>query len=306
MGFRFNRRITILPGVHVNIGLGGASLSVGPRGASINVGRRGTHATLGIPGTGLSYRAKLGGSSAAPAARHTDRAGTILALEEEAAQSKLRLDLVHVDTPRRRPAYFTFDLPKPPLSDVAALTAWRAAKANFEAARPMDEDTTATLIDRALRLLAWPRQTHIAYRIDDSGQTVTIDVDLPEIEDLPTTEMSVDRRALTLVERSIPVKRRQDVYALHVAGIAFRLVGALFAALPGVTRVRLSAYTTRATGGAGLRDDYILAGAVELSAWEQMDLSNLADIDVEDAIRQLGIHMNRTARGLLATVDPCL
>ena len=57
MGFRFNRRIRILPGVHLNIGKTGISTSVGKRGASLTVGKRGTRATIGAPGTGLSYSA---------------------------------------------------------------------------------------------------------------------------------------------------------------------------------------------------------------------------------------------------------
>lgn len=64
MGFRFSKRIKIAPGVKVNIGLGGVSASVGGRGASVNIGKRGVYASAGIPGSGLSYRTKLGGSAA--------------------------------------------------------------------------------------------------------------------------------------------------------------------------------------------------------------------------------------------------
>jgi len=63
MGFRFSRRLTILPGVHLNLGLGGISLSLGGRGASINIGKRGVFGNVGLPGTGLSYRERLGGNA---------------------------------------------------------------------------------------------------------------------------------------------------------------------------------------------------------------------------------------------------
>ena len=55
MGFRFNRRIRILPGIRVNIGKKGISTSFGARGAWLTVGRRGTRVTVGLPGSGLSY-----------------------------------------------------------------------------------------------------------------------------------------------------------------------------------------------------------------------------------------------------------
>ena len=55
MGFRFRRRIRLLPGIAINLSKTGASLSVGGRGATVNFGPRGTRTTLGIPGTGISY-----------------------------------------------------------------------------------------------------------------------------------------------------------------------------------------------------------------------------------------------------------
>lgn len=60
MGLRFRRRVKIFPGCHLNISKSGVSTSFGVRGASVTVGQRGTHANLGIPGTGLSYREKIG------------------------------------------------------------------------------------------------------------------------------------------------------------------------------------------------------------------------------------------------------
>lgn len=59
MAFRFSKRISILPGVRINLSKSGASLSVGPRGASVTIGKQGVHGNVGIPGTGLSYRERL-------------------------------------------------------------------------------------------------------------------------------------------------------------------------------------------------------------------------------------------------------
>lgn len=62
-GLRFQKRIGILPGVRINLSKSGASASVGPRGADVNIGRHGVTANAGIPGTGLSYRRKVGGGA---------------------------------------------------------------------------------------------------------------------------------------------------------------------------------------------------------------------------------------------------
>jgi uncharacterized protein YgiM (DUF1202 family) len=60
MGFRFQKRISILPGVRVNLSKSGASASIGPKGADVNIGPHGVTTNAGIPGTGMSYRSKLG------------------------------------------------------------------------------------------------------------------------------------------------------------------------------------------------------------------------------------------------------
>jgi hypothetical protein len=63
MGFRFQRRVTLFPGVRLNFSRGGVSASIGPRGASVTVGPRGSTLNLGIPGTGLSFRQQLSGQN---------------------------------------------------------------------------------------------------------------------------------------------------------------------------------------------------------------------------------------------------
>jgi hypothetical protein len=61
MPLRFHRVISIIPGfLRLNLSKGGISGSVGPRGADINIGKQGITTNAGLPGTGLSYRQKLG------------------------------------------------------------------------------------------------------------------------------------------------------------------------------------------------------------------------------------------------------
>jgi hypothetical protein len=85
MGFRFQKRISILPGVRINLSKSGASASIGPKGADVNIGPHGVTTNAGIPGTGMSYRSRLGthgswlgvallvGALAFWAGRHMDR-----------------------------------------------------------------------------------------------------------------------------------------------------------------------------------------------------------------------------------------
>src|ERR1700748_1980579 len=61
MGWRFHRVLNVIPGlVRLNVSKSGVSTSLGPRGADVNIGPHGATTNAGIPGTGLSYRQKLG------------------------------------------------------------------------------------------------------------------------------------------------------------------------------------------------------------------------------------------------------
>ena len=55
MGWRFQKRKKLIPGITLNVGKRGASVSAGPRGAKVNAGTRGVGATLTLLGTGLAY-----------------------------------------------------------------------------------------------------------------------------------------------------------------------------------------------------------------------------------------------------------
>ena len=63
MAWNYRKRITIAPGVRLNVSKKGVSSTFGMRGASINVGRNGTYLNTGIPGTGIYSRRKIGGGS---------------------------------------------------------------------------------------------------------------------------------------------------------------------------------------------------------------------------------------------------
>ena len=66
--FRFYRRVSIFPGLSVNVSKSGPSLTVGMRGAHVTVGSKGIRKTVGIPGTGIYYTSHSGYYSGAHSA----------------------------------------------------------------------------------------------------------------------------------------------------------------------------------------------------------------------------------------------
>lgn len=70
MGFRFQKRVKILPGVTLNFSKSGVSTSVGTKGARVTLGHGKTRTTVGIPGTGMSHTS-VKSSRTATASRRT-------------------------------------------------------------------------------------------------------------------------------------------------------------------------------------------------------------------------------------------
>ncbi len=66
MGLRFQKRIRLFKGLTLNLSKTGTSWTIGGRGTSINLKDGKATGNVGIPGTGLSYRSKLTGSSNTP------------------------------------------------------------------------------------------------------------------------------------------------------------------------------------------------------------------------------------------------
>ena len=66
--FRFYRRMSIFPGLSVNVSKSGPSLTVGMRGAHVTFGSQGIRRTVGIPGTGIYYTSHGGYHSGAHSA----------------------------------------------------------------------------------------------------------------------------------------------------------------------------------------------------------------------------------------------
>ena len=57
MGLRFQRRIKVFPGCHLNVSGSAVGVSFGGRGAHVGYTSRGQkYVSLGIPGTGISWR----------------------------------------------------------------------------------------------------------------------------------------------------------------------------------------------------------------------------------------------------------
>lgn len=396
MGLRFRRSLKLAPGVRLNLSKSGLGVSVGVRGASVSVGPRGAYANVGIPGTGISYREKLGGKAGSVGSRRgagamssptgfggvaislDDRGAVVLSdhagnplppqldrqvrgtqgaelrrwLEERCAAVNAELDAIlnlHLDTPAPDggPKFEARDFVEPaPVAaaprevgllgrifrsaregvereevearrrheeEVAEWAARRAAHEaaesrrweEFEVGRRGDSAAMETLLAESFSGIEWPRETQVSFEIELAERAVYLDVDLPELEDLPTAEASVAGRGLRLVvkERSATQARRD--YAWHIHAVLFRLVGEVFALLPSIELVVVSGYSQRPDTTTGrVNDEYLLSARVARWPWRAIDFGALDVVEVPAAFERFELRRAMTKTGIFKAIEP--
>src|SRR3546814_16269720 len=129
-------------------------------------------------------------------------------------------------------------------------------------------------LEENLQDIAWPRETLISLEIAEQGQHIRLDVDLPELEDMPSKIAAVPARGLKLSVKDLPAAQIRKRYMAHVPGIGFRIVGESFAALPSAQRVTLYGFSPRTSPAPGQgRADTVYFVSVERHTREGMELS---------------------------------
>lgn len=114
------------------------------------------------------------------------------------------------------------------------------------------------ILDEVLRQMAWPRETTISFEVIPEASLVWLDVDLPEIEELPQATFALNRQGTQVIEKKMTQKAIREAYTRHVHGIQLRLIGTTLYALP-FEKVSICGLTQRFSKVSGhLVDDYII------------------------------------------------
>lgn len=162
-----------------------------------------------------------------------------------------------------------------------------------------------TWLEYNLQDICWPRETDISLEVLEDGKCVVLDVDLPEIEDMPTATASVPSRGLKLSVKTLSAMAIQKLYMAHIHAIAFRIIGETFAALPKATQVIISGYSQRPDKATGrISDEYLFSVRVERGTWSDIDFGRLAGIDVVEALTRFGLRRQMTKTGIFKPIEP--
>jgi len=196
------------------------------------------------------------------------------------------------------------------------LKRWEIAKENFakaELARKellevrvlTDVQAMEETLEGSLKAIEWPRETAISAEINDGGWTVLLDVDLPEIEDMPKTTASVPSKGYKLTVKDMSATKIQKLYMQHVHGIGFRIIGEAFAVLPSAQEVILSAFSQRPDKATGaVSDEYLYSVRVKRADWARIDFGNLDALDVIAALERFELRRDMSKTGVFRPVEP--
>lgn len=196
------------------------------------------------------------------------------------------------------------------------LTVWRNLKASHENSESerrtlleerlyREPEVMQLVLQQRLAIVPWPRETDIAIEITEGGKSAIVDVDLPEIEDVPRKTVTYGGRGWKVSIKELSDFKVTQLYMRHVHGIAFRVIGETFAALPTVKHVVLSGYSQRSNKVTGkITDEYIYSVKVSREQWSKLNFENLSAVDVTESLSQFELRREMSKSGRFTAIEP--
>ncbi|MDQ3232112.1 MAG: hypothetical protein M3Q07_09850, partial [Pseudobdellovibrionaceae bacterium] len=128
--------------------------------------------------------------------------------------------------------------------------------------------------------------------------SVSIDVDLPEVEDLLRKTATYSGRGWKLTVKELSETKHAQLYARHVHSIGFRIIGEAFSCLATSQTVTLSGYSQRTNAATGqIDDEYLYSARVTRPQWSTLNFSNLKAIDVVEAFERFELKRDMLKTG---------
>ncbi len=144
-------------------------------------------------------------------------------------------------------------------------------KARLESVLGKDDEAIADLVEDWLIDLTIPAD--VSAQTDCIDGKVYLDLDLPEIEDLPqTTTKQLKSGQVKVVNKT--QKQLKQEYATCVLGLAFFLAASIFNLNLNITEVEISGYTQRRNKDGDIVDDYIYSVRFPREKFRKMEVTD--------------------------------
>ncbi|MDN5045059.1 DUF4236 domain-containing protein [Aliarcobacter butzleri] len=178
-------------------------------------------------------------------------------------------------------------------------------KANFSNLIRTDINTMSEYLEKVLQDLDWARETLVSYDINNSANTVYIDIDLPEIENIPQRTATIAATGKKLNIKNKTEKQLRLEYATHIHAIALRVAAYTFATLPSIDLIIISGYSQRLDKStANTNDEYLYSIKFNKSDFSKLNFEKIELIDPIKAFDNFENIRNMTSTGIFKEIKP--
>lgn len=260
---RFRKSLKIAKGVKLNLSKTGASFTLGTgKGVSLNLGNKGAYLNWSIPGTGIYDRVRLDTVL-------KDKLGGLFgfgkaAAEEEAAPEKgaAKKTTAKKTTAKKAPNRPSDEEMEAIAQEIALINIHQMA---IDVAPEAEGELDAAAAEAAIEEWLGGSEAPIAFELQaevlPEKDTIMIDLDLPEIEDMPQNKLS------ELADGAIKIKKKTkkelcEDYRTCVFGLGEYVASHAFTAVPQAKKIVVSAYTRRRSEKTGEAMDVFIYSVV--------------------------------------------
>jgi hypothetical protein len=143
---------------------------------------------------------------------------------------------------------------------------------------PGDTEFILNSMNILLQNFSLPIDFSLDYQLSPEN-ILEIDIDLPEIEDLPHSKASILKTGKISIKNKTQTELKAE-YAKCVCGLAFYFSGHFFNISPKISTIIVSGYTQRIEKKTGqMRDDYIFSIKVDRTKVEQINFKMIDPIE---------------------------
>lgn len=145
-----------------------------------------------------------------------------------------------------------------------------------------------------------PMEYFVDFAYDEANGRVLVDLDLPEIEDVPDKKIVTTSSGKRSIRTKSQVNMRED-YAKCICGLSMYVASLIFNVSLKIKEVEISGFTQRQGSNTALTtDQYVLLANYSRSLFERMDFGRLPSID---AINFFQHHIDMTKSFVLKELD---
>lgn len=135
-----------------------------------------------------------------------------------------------------------------------------------------DEDAVSKVFESWIGNCELPVEINVNYDWDPAERLMMLDVDLPEIEDIPTIELTKTDTG-KLKEKKKTQGQLKEEYTTIVFGLAIFICANVFNISPAIEKILFSGYTQRRDKNGDLNNDYVYSVKFTRDMFEGEDLS---------------------------------